>query len=232
MAREEFIDSLRFASRLLPPPTVSSGQGAHTDLQLSSMLHSADLWLTRKSVYGFEPVDFADWPMQDRTELAQEVAAFLEIADQVPANKPATKVQSKQARKHLEKAIKIVRQHLLPEWLKAQKEMLDKAKAAAKGKDWFFEEDEKDVRESLLGEYKAPRLRIRTKNRELVLDPIARFGSGRQGVVDLVKMPTYERVSLIAFKDGGWQIISPSGTLRGRPFTQTALVNTINKLSH
>jgi hypothetical protein len=232
MAREEFIDSLRRASQALLPPRVTSGQGAQRDAYLSSKLDSADLWLTPKSVEGFDPADFRDWPQDDRDELAKEVAGFLAIAKQVPANKPATKIQSQRARKHLEAAIRVVRRRLLHEWLEAQKQMISEATAAARAKGWYVEEDEKEVRENLLGIYKAPRLRIRTPDKEVVLDPIAFFGSGRRGVVDLVVMPTYETKYLVMFQNGDWQIVSPRRTLHRRPFNQTTLVNTITHLSH
>src|SRR5262245_25446705 len=107
MACEQFIDSLRVASRLLAPPRVSSEQGAQTEDYLAAKLHSADLWLTPKSVEGFDPTDFTNWPDKERKELEAEVTAFLAVAKQVPANKPATKGQSKQARKHLERTIEI-----------------------------------------------------------------------------------------------------------------------------
>jgi hypothetical protein len=202
------------------------------DTYLSSTLHSADLWLTPKSVEGLDPADFADWPQKEREELAEEVAAFLEIARQVAGNKPATRTQSKQARKRLERVIRIVRPHLLHEWLAAQENMLKEAAAAAKARDWYVEKDEKEVLESLLGTYKAPRLRIRTPDKEVLLDPIARFGSGGQGVVDLVVMPTYEMVYLVTFKHGRWQILSPRGRLHRRPFSRKTLVNSIDRLPH
>ncbi len=231
MAREQFIDSLRLAARMLPPPRVSSDQGAQTDAYIATKLNAADLWLTPRSVAGFDASDFADWPKKDREELTREVGAFLAIAEKVPADKPATKTQSNHARKHLERAIQIVRQQLVQEWLEAQQKMMHEATAAAKAKGWYVQMDEKEILESLLGSYKAPRLRIRTQDREVVLDPVARFGSGRQGVVDLVVMPAYETAYLVAFKNGQWQIISPRGAAHSRPFTQATLVNTITGLS-
>lgn len=232
MAREQFIDNLRFASRMLPPPQVRSDLGHSADEYLSSTLRTADLWLTPKSLEGFDRADFADLPKKALDELADSVKAFLEIAQQVPANKPATKTQSKQARKHLERVISIVGPHLLREWIGAQQEMVKEATAAAKARGWYVERDEKEVLESLLGTYKAPRLRIRTPNKEVVLDPVARFGSGSQGVVDLVVMPTYETVYLVAFKDGHWNIVSPRKRLHTRPFNQATLLTSIAKLSH
>lgn len=230
MAREEFIDNLRLASRDLLPPTVESDQGPRFDSHLRSALHSADFWLTGKSVEGFDPADFEDWPRAEREELAREVAAFKAIAEKVPANKPAPKLLSKQAREHLERVIEIVRRRLLPEWLDAQETMLREATEAAKANRWYVERDEKEIVESLLGPYKAPRLRIRTQNREVVLDPIARFGSGRRGVVDLVVMPTYETTYLVAFSDGHWQIIPTRGGLHIRPFNRETLTRTIDRL--
>jgi hypothetical protein len=230
MAREEFVDSLRLASRLLSPHTVSGERGPTGDPRIGLQLDVADLWLTPKAVEGFDPTDFADWPKADREELAKEIAAFKAIAVQVVPNKPATKPQSKQARKHLDRAIAIVRRHLLPEWLEAQERMIDEASTAAKTQGWYVEKDMKEVLESLLGKYQAPRLRIRTQDKEVVLDPIARFGSGRQGVVDLVVLPTYETVCLVVFKDNRWQIMAPLGTQHRRPFTPATLVNTITRL--
>jgi hypothetical protein len=230
VAREEFIDNLRLASRLLSSMSVSSEPGMPGDETLGHALPSADLWLTQKSVEGFDPADFPDWPCKELDDLTKDVAAFREITQQVGADKPATKAQSKQARKHLERVLKTVSGRLLPEWIEAQQEMVAEATAAAESQGWYVEKDEKLVRESLLGAYDAPRLRIRTRDSEVVLDPIARFGSGRQGVVDLVVLPTYETAYLVAFKDGNWRIVSPRGTLRSRPFSRTALVNTIAKL--
>jgi hypothetical protein len=232
MACEEFIDNLRLASRMLNSSKVSSEQNAQTDAYLATKLHAADLWLTPKAVEGYDAADFTDWPKKERDELGKEIAAFRAIAGEVPANKPATKTQTNQARKHLERAIQIARTQLVHEWLGAQQTMMGEAISAAEAKGWYFQMDEKEVLESLLGSYKAPRLRIRTQNNEVVLDPVARFGSGRRGVVDLVVMPTYETAYLVVFKDGQWRIVSPRGTAHSRPFTQETLVNTITKLAH
>lgn len=227
MAREQFIDSLRHASRMLTAPDPSRQREVPTDASPVSRIISANLWLTPRSVEGFDP---ADWPPREREELTREVAAFRVIAEGVSPDKPPTRAQSKQARKHLERVIDIVGSQVLHDWLGAQKEMMEEARAAAEARGWYVQMDEKEVLESLLGSYKAPRLRIRADDKEVVLDPVARFGSGHQGVVDLVVLPTYETAYLVAFKDGRWQIVSPHGTAHRRPFTQATLVNTITTL--
>jgi hypothetical protein len=104
------------------------------------------------------------------------------------------------------------------------------AAAAAREKGWHVDPDEKEISESLLGTYRAPRIRIKTPDHEVVLVPGARFGSGRQGLVDLMVLPSYERAYVVAFKSGVWHIISLRGTQTKRPFNPRTLVNTITRL--
>ena len=105
------------------------------------------------------------------------------------------------------------------------------ATATAEARGWYVDRDEKQVQESLLGSCQAPRLRIRTPDREFVHDPVACFGSGRQGIVDLVVSPTYETERLIALKDGKWRIVSRHGAARAQPFTPETFASTVAKLS-
>lgn len=232
MSREEFYDSLRNASRMLAPPAVRSDQGAGHGRRIAAILHSADIWLTPKSVEAYEANDFSDWPVSVRKSLQEAVGAFLVVAEQVPADKPATRTQSRMARKHLETVIELVRGQLLKEWLDALEKLMVEATEAAKTKGWYVDQDNKKIIESLLGVYEAPRLRIRNLDFEVVLDPIACFGSGRQGVVDLVVLPTFETAYLITFKNGRWEIVSTQGAFNSRPFSGLKLVNTITKLTH
>jgi len=230
MAREHFIDNLRRASRLLLPPAVSNNQGSDANTRLSGSLSNADLWLTTKVVADYDPKDFANWPQETQERLAQYVAAFLSIANIVPADKPATHLQSVKAQKSLNAVIQLVGRQLLDEWLKAQHSMLDDAANAAKTKGWFVQQDEKEVIETMLGTYKAPRLRIRTMDKEVVLDPIGLFCSGKQGVVDLVLLPAFETKYLVTFKEGQWRIVTPNATSYTRPFSATTFVNTVSQL--
>ncbi len=230
MARDDFFDNLRLAHQFLIAPRVNSGQGRASDAHLAARIHSSDLWLTPKSVEGFDESDFKDWPVAERQKLAKEVAAFLGAARSVVANEPATKAQSRIARKHLDGIIRIVGGRLQNQWVDDITEMEKVAVAAANGKNWHLEQDEKEVSESLLGMYKAPRLRIRTPDHEIMLVPIVRFGSGRQGVVDLMVLPSYEREYVVVLKGDEWQIVSLNGRQFRRPFNQRTLVNTIQNL--
>ncbi len=160
MAREEFIDNLRAASRSLPPPRTNRVVGARTDRDIAVLLRAADLWLTPRAVHGFNVADFPDLSEAQCAELAKAVAAFRAVAERAVAgralpHKPAKKIDSARARKHLEHIIRIVREAILREWLAAQEKMIGAATAAAEAKNWYVEKDEKDVEESLLGSYKA-----------------------------------------------------------------------------
>lgn len=224
MAREDFYISLYRADELLAPLKLYWPGSKTTPLR-------GDPWLTPDSVEGFDPDDFADWPEPEREKLRAEVEAFLEIARQIPPKTKAPKATVKQARKHLEAAIKIVRKRVLAEWLEAQEQMIQEAEAAAKAKGWYVEKDEMNLEEGLLRTYKAPTLLIRTWDREMRLMPIARFCAGGKGAVDLKVSPTYERFYAITFKDGLWQIVSLQGRQNKRPFNRQTFANTISRLS-
>ena len=229
MARDDFINNLRMASSELGPMTVESDQGPELNAYYSRMLRSADLWLTYKSVEGFGLADFPELQQKQRQQLVDEVNAFLAIAKEVPADKPASKEQSDDARTHLLRIIEIVGGVLRTEWLSAQQHVIKEASDAAEAHGWYVKLDQKTLIENLLGKYKAPRLLITTENnRQILLDPIARFGSGRQGIVNLVVMPSFDTRYMLTFKDNGWSIISRSGSHHRRPFNQMTLVNSIS----
>ena len=76
--------------------------------QLSQILSSCDIWLTPKSVEGFDPDDFPELSTQDRAVLQSEVAAFLRVANSVPQKGPATEQQACDGMKHLLAAAKLL----------------------------------------------------------------------------------------------------------------------------
>lgn len=231
MATQTFIDSLRYASRMLPPPTVKSDRGEEFDANLARHLNLSDLWLTVKSVAGYDPDDFSSLPINERERLDESVAVFRRIAEEVgPSGRPRDE-QSYQARKSLEQAIEIVRKPIIAEWLEAQRKILDQAIAASTEQGWHTRESEKKVNESLLGNYLAPRLQIRTPETEVVLDPIARYGTGQRGVIDLVVMPAFETAFTLAYKNGLWQILSKNSEV-AEPFSKANLVRSIESVGH
>ncbi len=230
MARSQFIDNLRQASRLLAKSRPSRVGAGDVEKRSQVLLSDSNLWLTPKAVADFDAADFADLPPAELGTLKGDVSSFLVVARTVSPDKPASAAQCAKARKAIESVMRAVRKPLLSEWLAAQRAMMQDAAAAAEGKGWYVERDEKVVTESLLGEYTAPRLTIRTNTKGVVLEPIAYFGSGRRGVVDLVQLPAYETKYLVTFQNGRWELVSPDGRLHARPFSASAFVNAIAHL--
>ena len=96
MARDKFFLSLRNALGFLAPEVKTDSQTLNsTDIQ--RQIQDAAIWLTPKSVEGFDAKDFLDLPKAQRTALSNEVAEFTKIAEQVPADGPATDEQIQNA---------------------------------------------------------------------------------------------------------------------------------------
>ena len=96
MAREDFLLNLRTAARFLSPEVHVNGIRLGPE-HVGNVLKRALVWLTPKSVEGFDPEDFSELPERERDELSNAVAAFRDVASKVPGNMPATREQFKQA---------------------------------------------------------------------------------------------------------------------------------------
>jgi hypothetical protein len=236
MAREDFVINLRTAAQSLRmngfTNGVTSGSAHDAVNESESEFLRLAPWLTPSLVDGFDPAEFPELSESDLKTLAGEVAAFLEIAKQANDFRE-TRNQLRKARGHLENVIAIVRKPVLEDWLNAQRSMLAEAKEVASLNGWSAQEDEKEVTESLLGTYQAPRLRIRSSDLDVIFAPIARFGSDGRGVVDLVTMPTYETSHYITLKDNKWWIAAANEpVLRHKRFAQRSLINALTGVVH
>lgn len=231
MAREKFYESLRRAAHLLAPvrPRAFARDEYDFDPADGSGTKRPRLpgWFAVGSVAGFDPADHADRPPEEQGELTREIAAFEQLVRETPPDASPSEAALAAARRHLENVQRIVRERLLPEWLTALHAMMETAADAVRGPDWYIQKDEKELTESLLGKYRAPRLRLRSLDREVVLDPVAYFGSGKQGVVHLVAMPTYETAYLITLKSGKWRIESLQPGSHRRPLSKATLLKTL-----
>jgi hypothetical protein len=81
MAKQEFLDNFRVARNLFFHPRAES-DGIR-----------AAVWLTPKSVSGFNAADFPELGPDRQRELETAVRDFRDIASQVPGNRPATPEQ-------------------------------------------------------------------------------------------------------------------------------------------
>ena len=92
MSLQEFWTSVRTgASFLLPSATVDSPKLDANHIE--SMLRGTHVWLTPKSVEGFDESDFDFLPDDERGRLAQCVSDFVDAARQVPPDQTATDAQ-------------------------------------------------------------------------------------------------------------------------------------------
>lgn len=116
MSKQDFLKNLRIAGGLFAHPSVKSDSPHLEQRELDEMakrITLADLWLTPKSVQGFEPNDFSELGHDRQKELQIAVQQFRDVAIQVPPDKPATPEQYRTAKGHFEKILKLL-DHYIP----------------------------------------------------------------------------------------------------------------------
>jgi hypothetical protein len=86
-------------------PTVTVDSPRLESTKIEAMLRSADLWLTGKSVEGFNEADFLFLPDSERKALKDDVEAFSEVASHVPPAAPTTGQQRDAARPPFQRII-------------------------------------------------------------------------------------------------------------------------------
>jgi hypothetical protein len=96
MSLQDFWLSVRTGTSFLAPRATADSPKLDAN-KIAQTLRSAVIWLTPKSVEGFEAADFPFLPESERTQLADLVAQFHAIASIVPPTEPATREQIDQA---------------------------------------------------------------------------------------------------------------------------------------
>ncbi len=97
MAKQEFLDNFRVARNFF----VHDEEGAAT-------AGRAALWLTPKSIKGFDAADFAELGLARQSELQTAAHAFADIADHVPPAEAATEEQLKLAKASFARMLSIL----------------------------------------------------------------------------------------------------------------------------
>jgi hypothetical protein len=92
------------------------------------------------------------------------------------------------------------------EWLKVLGDLTTKVKEWAEELKWSTRQIPKKMRDSRLGEYEAPALLMQKETTRVLLDPVARFAPGADGVVDLYLMPAYDDIASLYLVNGEWQL--------------------------
>jgi hypothetical protein len=93
------------------------------------------------------------------------------------------------------------------EWLRRLDNLLTQVKGWTDGPGgWKTRTIQKSMKDSRLGPYKAPALLMQKETVEVILDPVARFAPGTEGVVDLYLFPAYDDIARLHFTDGVWKL--------------------------
>ena len=92
-SKREFLDNLRIARNLFYHPQVASDSTNINTDQVARTLARAAIWLTPKSMQGFNADDFPELGAQQQQALKDAVQEFNAIASQVPAKSCATTEQ-------------------------------------------------------------------------------------------------------------------------------------------
>lgn len=92
------------------------------------------------------------------------------------------------------------------EWVRAVEQLVADVESWCKSNDWPTRRIDKRMEESKIGEYVVPALLIQADLVKFMMEPIARFVPGAEGLIDLYLMPQYDDAASISRRNGAWQI--------------------------
>jgi hypothetical protein len=92
-SKERFLANFRVARNLFIHSRVEADSPTIDTASISDALTRGALWLTPKSVEGFNAADFLELKADSQAELRNAVQTFKAIASEVPVDKPPTKEQ-------------------------------------------------------------------------------------------------------------------------------------------
>lgn len=230
MAKRDFISSVRTAVGFLDPEVQTDSEHLDSE-EIRKQIRQAVIWLTPRSVEGFVPQDFAELPEPKRNELDVEVEAFRSIAEQVPPDASATEEQIESALPHFLKIVSLVRDAVLPAWIRDLGDLLSQVESWCQQLEWAHKRQSKVIRERLLGPYEVEQLRFHTGQAGFMLDPVARFVPGGLGMVDLYILPTLDSV-MIPRTEEGWVLhVEQAGSVQVLPWGQAQFTTAVSELA-
>lgn len=110
MAIDDFWLNLRTAASLYSPTVAADSPRVDTGY-LERMLRGAVMWLTPRSVDGFDPNDFQFLDEDQQARLRAVVERFRAVASSVPGNQPATRPQAEEGRAAFAEILQILQPH-------------------------------------------------------------------------------------------------------------------------
>jgi hypothetical protein len=114
-------------------------------------------------------------------------------------------------------------------WIVRVQNLVDEIADWAAAQGWEVERGKKILGEKLLGSYEVQTLRVRLKEGELAIDPIALNVSGGDGRVDLEAFPTLSRVKFMG-RPNGWEIVTDSNVPLRVPWNAESFVQLAHDL--
>lgn len=92
------------------------------------------------------------------------------------------------------------------EWLDRLAALLDSVETWARELDWSTRRIDKRMEDTRIGDYRAPVLILQGGTTRAMLEPIARFSAGTEGLADFYLMPAYDDIARLYYKDGSWWV--------------------------
>ena len=108
---------------------------------------------------------------------------------------------AKKARKSVEDPARI-----RDEWLRQLSDLMKLVKGWVEELDWSTRLIDKEMEDPGLGTYKAPALLMQRETTRVLLDPIARYTPGADGIVNLYVLPAYDNIATIYRENGEWRL--------------------------
>lgn len=129
---------------------------------------------------------------------------------------------------------------ILDEWLKDLADLTSEVQRWAAELDWSTRVITKKMKDSRLGVYDAPALVMQKETIRVLLDPVARFTPGADGVVDLYLMPAYDDIASLYRVNGEWRLhhmfagtlsVSTLNQAEAIPLSKETLAQVLNEMS-
>jgi hypothetical protein len=92
------------------------------------------------------------------------------------------------------------------DWTELLQELVHKVQEWLPQQEWASKVIEKEMEDSLLGEYKAPALVMQRDFTRVMMEAMTRFAPGTDGVVDLYKMPAYDDIASLYRIKEEWKL--------------------------
>jgi hypothetical protein len=94
----------------------------------------------------------------------------------------------------------------LREWLDCLKSLLSSVQIWAEELGWSVRRVDKPMKDSEIGDYRAPGLLLQEEMLRVGLEPIGRATPGAEGIVDLYALPAYDDIARLYYYNNRWHL--------------------------